>query len=304
MRGQSRRLPIDVLLARLAGRQYGVVARQQLLARGVDSAAIDRRIRRGLLIRLHRGVYAVGHDRLTGDGRRMGAVLAAGPRAVLSHRDAANLHGIGRFGGTRIEVTAPGDARGDERLRVFPRRALAHDEVTTVGRIPVTTVARTLVDLGDLLDHERLLRVLAEAERAKLLDLAHVERALARSATRPGPTYARVTAALAEHSARGAQLTREELELLLRRLIRTHRLPPAELNANVDGDEVDACWPSARLIVEADGWTFHRGRAAFQADRAKSNRLTLRGWTVLRFTHDDVARRPERVAAAIASALG
>ncbi len=192
---------------------------------------------------------------------------------------------------------------GDATVRVFARRALAHEEVTTVGRIPVTTVARTLVDLGDLLAHERLLRVLAEAERAKLLDAAHAERALARIATRPGPAHARVTAALAEHAARGAQLTREELELLLRRLIRTHRLPPAELNANVEGDEVDACWPAARVIVEADGWTFHRGRAAFQRDRAKSNRLTLRGWTVLRFTHDDVTRRPETVAAAIGRAL-
>jgi very-short-patch-repair endonuclease len=269
----------------------------------VDSAAIDRRLRRGLLIPLHRGVYAVGHDRLTRDGRWTGAVLAAGPRAVLSHRDAANLHGFGRFGGERIEVTAPGDVRGDERLRVFPRRALAHEEVTAVGRIPVTTVARTLVDLGDLLDHERLLRALAEAERAQLLDLAAVARALARSATRPGPAHGRLTAALTEHARRGAQLTREQLERRLWRLVRLHGLPPAELNANVEGDEVDACWPEERVIVETDGWEFHRGRAAFQRDRAKSNRLTLRGWTVLRFTHDDVARRPGDVAAAIGRAL-
>ncbi len=231
-------------------------------------------------------------------------MLAAGPRAVLSHRDAANLHGLGRFGGTRTEVSAPGDVHGDATLRVFARRALAHEDVMAVGRIPVTTVARTLVDLGDLLDHERLLRVLAEAERAKLLDAALAERALARIATRPGPAHARVTAALAEHAARGAQLTNEELELRLRRLVRVAGLPPAELNAQVAGEEVDACWRAARVIVETDGWAFHRGRAAFQRDRAKSNRLTLLGWTVLRFTHDDIARRPERTAAAIASALG
>jgi len=299
----SRRLPIDGLLVRLAERQYGVVARRQLTAAGVGRGAIENRLRRGLLIPLHRGVYAVGHDRLTRDGRWMGGVLAAGPRAVLSHRDAAILHGLGQFGGTRVEVTAPGDVRGDERLRVFPRRAVAHDEVTAVGRIPVTTVARTLVDLGDLLDHERLLQVLAAAERANLLELSAIERALAGSATRPGPAHGRLTAVLAEHARRGAQLTREQLERRLRRLVRLHGLPPAELNARVAGEEVDACWRESGVIVETDGWAFHRGRAAFQRDRAKSNRLTLLGWTVLRFTHDDVARRPGEVAAAIERAL-
>ncbi|MDO8186784.1 DUF559 domain-containing protein [Conexibacter sp. JD483] len=299
----SRKLPLDALLARLADEQYGVVARRQLTAAGAGRGAIEARIRRGLLIRLHRGVYAVGHVRLTRDGRWMGGVLAAGAGAVLSHRDAANLHGLGQFGGTRIEVTAPGDARGDERLRVFARRAVAHEEVTAVERIPVTTVARTLVDLGDLLDHERLLRTLAAAERAQRFDLAATERALARSATRPGPAHARLSAALAEHARRGAQLTREQLELLLRRLVRTHGLPPAELNADVAGEEVDACWRAAGVIVETDGWEFHRGRGAFQRDRAKSNRLTLLGWTVLRFTHYDVRYRPDHVAAAIGRAL-
>ncbi len=108
---------------------------------------------------------------------------------------------------------------------------------------------------------------------------------------------------LAEHASRGAQLTNEELELRLRRLVRTHGLPPAELNARVAGEEVDACWRAAGVIVETDGWRFHRGRAAFQRDRAKSNRLTLLGWTVLRFTHDDVARRPAQVADAIGRAV-
>jgi very-short-patch-repair endonuclease len=297
---QNRRHQI---VAHLADRQYGVVSRAQLLRAGLSSREIGIRIRRGLLIRLHRGVYAVGHDRLRRDGRWMAGVLAAGQGAVLSHRDAAILHGLGPFGGERVEVTAPGDARGDARLRVFARRALAHEEVTTVARIPATTVARTLVDLGDLLDHERLLRTFSAAERAGTLDLAGVERALARSATRPGPGHRRVTAVLAEHASRGAQLTNEELELRLRKLVRTHGLPPAELNARVAGEEVDACWRAAGVIVETDGWRFHRGRAAFQRDRAKSNRLTLLGWTVLRFTHDDVARRPAQVADAIGRAV-
>lgn len=298
---QSRRH--DRIIAELADRQYGVVARRQLLTAGISADVARNRLRRGLLIRLHRGVYAVGHVSLTRDGRWMGGVLAAGPGAVLSHRDAAILHGLGPFGGARIEVTAPGDARGDARLRVFARRALAHDEVATVARIPVTTVARTLVDLGDLLDHERLLRAFAAAERANRFELPAVTLALARIATRPGPAHARVTAALGEHARRGAQLTNEELELRLRRLVRTGGLPPAELNARVAGEEVDACWRAAGLIVETDGWEFHRGRAAFQRDRAKSNRLTLLGWTVLRFTHYDVRHRPEHVAAAIGRAL-
>ena len=110
-------------------------------------------------------------------------------------------------------------------------------------------------------------------------------------------------AALAEHVRRGAQLTRSELEDALRQLVRLHDLPEPVLNAYVEGEEVDAHWPAARVVVEADGWEAHRDRATFARDRAKSNRLTLLGYRVLRFTHDAITHRPETVAAQIRHAL-
>jgi predicted transcriptional regulator of viral defense system len=138
----------DQAIAALADKQYGVVARRQLLALGVDRGAIERRLERNLLIPLHRGVYAVGHRRLTRDGVWLAAALAAGPRAVLSHRDAGALHGLGQWSAGRVEVTTPGCARSTDRIRVFGRRALVAEDVAVVGGIPVTSVARTLVDLA------------------------------------------------------------------------------------------------------------------------------------------------------------
>jgi very-short-patch-repair endonuclease len=300
---QSAAHHIDRAVARLADGQYGVVARRQLLGVGLGRGAIEARVRRGLLIPLHRGVYALGHRRLTRDGIWLAAVLAAGPDAVLSHRDAATLHGLGRWSYGAVEVSSPRRGVSTSRVRVHERRLLDAADVTAVAGIPVTTVARMLVDLADLLGHQRLLRAVTEAERVQKLDVAAVEAALDRVHGRRGPGRARMRAALEELARHGVQLTREELELALRALIREHELPPARHNAWIDGREVDAFWPHASVVVEADGWEFHRGRAAFARDRAKTNQLTLAGYVVLRFTHDDVVRRPAHVAAAIRRAL-
>lgn len=200
-------------------------------------------------------------------------------------------------------MTTPADVDTTSRLVVFGRRHLVPEEVTTVAAIPVTTVARTLVDLAGLVGRERLLHALAEAERTQQLDLAAAETALARAHGRHGHGQTNLRAALDEVGRRGLQLTRSDLEIALRRMAREHGLPPAEHNAIVHGEEVDAWWPEARLVVEADGWEFHRGSAAFARDREKSNKLTLLGCLVLRFTHDDVVRRSAQTAAAIRRTL-
>lgn len=300
---QNRRDPPTRAIAGLADGQYGVVGRRQLLELGLSSTVIRGRLRGGALIPLHRGVYAVGHRRLTRDGVWMAAVLAAGDEAVLSHRDAATLHGLGRWEFGRVEVTTPGCARSTERVRVFSRRTLGADDSANVAGIPVTSVARTLVDLAEVLATDRLARALSEAERTNVLDVHTLESALERVAGRPGPGHARLRAVLDELARHGTQLTRFELERRLRALVRDHGLPRPRLNAYVDEDEVDMLWQSRRVVVEADGWEFHRGRAAFARDRAKTNRLTLKGYLVLRFTHDEIAHRPAHVADEIRRAL-
>src|SRR5918992_677381 len=99
--------PLDVAIARLAERQHGVVSLHQLQLLGLSRAAVSKRTQNGRLIRVHRGVYAVGHGRLTPHGRWMAAVLAYGDGAVLSHRSAAALHGIRPTSRRNVDIPLP-----------------------------------------------------------------------------------------------------------------------------------------------------------------------------------------------------
>ncbi|HEU4721780.1 MAG TPA: type IV toxin-antitoxin system AbiEi family antitoxin domain-containing protein [Gemmatimonadaceae bacterium] len=287
----------------LAARQHGVVSRGQLLDAGVTATMIDKRVARGRLVPLHRGVYAVGHAHLRPNGYRLAAVLAVGPGAALSHRDAAALHGIRDGGGTRIDVSTPAERRSTRRIRVHGRRRLDPRDVMSIEGIPVTTIARTLVDLGEVLAHQPLTKAVGEAERQRALDVRGIEEVLGRVRGRRGRSLVAVRAALSELAAHGTQLTRSPLEDRLLPLLDARDLPRPATNAYVEGYECDAVWHRQRLVVELDGWDAHKTRRAFQHDRTKANALTNAGWAVLRFTHADVAGRPHETAAAIAAQL-
>lgn len=280
-----------------------MVTRRQLLDAAIAPTTLRDRVSRGLLIPLHRGVYAVGHRALRMDGWWMAAVLAVGPGAVLSHRDAAQIHGLGSYAGSRIDVSTAAQRSDTQRLRVYARRRLDADDVTTVNGIPTTTVARTLVDLAEVVQPDSLRKALGEAERQGKLDSKAIEEALKRRRGRRGPATARLRATLADLERHGATMTRSRLEDRFLSLLAAQDLPRPQTNAQVDGYEADAVWRSHRLVVELDGWDSHKTRRAFQRDRTKANALTTAGWTVLRFTHDDVTRRPRETAAVVATAL-
>jgi Protein of unknown function (DUF559) len=303
MDAESRSDPSGLALAALAERQHGVVTRRQLGAIGIGRGAIEKRLLRRSLIPLHRGVFAVGHRQLRIEGRWLAAVLAAGPGAVLSHRDAAALHGMRAVPESRkVSVTATGDARGTPALWVFARRTLAAEERTAVRGVPVTSPARTLVDLAPMLTPGQLQSTLGEADRKGLLDVAAVERALARTKGRHGQGHARLRAALDAHAKHGAALTRSWLEERFLDLVIDAGLPRPLLNAPAAGFEVDALWPDERLVVELDGWADHKERAAAARDRDKTNRLQVAGYMVLRFMHGHVVGDPEGVASALRGA--
>lgn len=293
----------DSAIAALAGEQHGVVCRGQLLDAGVTATMIDKRVARGRLVPLHRGVYAVGHAHLRPNGYRLAAVLAVGARAVLSHRDAAALHGLRSGGGTRIDVSTPKERRSTQRIRVHGRRALDARDVTQVDGIPVTTVERTLVDLAEVVPADALRKALGEAERQRVLDTKAIEEALKRRRGRRGTATAKLRAALADLAAHGATLTRSHLEDRFLTVLEAHRLPRPTTNAHVAGYEFDAVWHAQRLAVELDGWETHRTRRAFQHDRIKGNAIQAAGYAFLRFTHADVVRRPDGVAADVAQQL-
>ena len=175
------------MVARIAGAQHGCVTRSQLLDAGLNARAIDRRLERGRLIRLHRGVYAVGHVPPSPYASAMAAVLACGPGAVLSHRAAAALWGLIRWPPT-LEVTAPTDRRV---TGVATHRSRNLDHVTTHYDIPTTTPARTLLDLVPILAPASLTRAVNDARLRSLMSLADLDDVIARS---PGRATTRLPA--------------------------------------------------------------------------------------------------------------
>ena len=174
------RSSLDAAVAALAARQHGVICHAQLVELGLGTAAIHRRVLNHRLQRLHRGVYAVGHRGLTLRGHELAAVFACGPEAVLSHRSAARLWGLLRSGTGGIEVTAPRTREARAGLTVHTTRCLTAADRGVVEAIPVTSVARTIVDLAELLGDAWLGRAIHEAEVRRLFDLRAVEEALGR----------------------------------------------------------------------------------------------------------------------------
>jgi very-short-patch-repair endonuclease/predicted transcriptional regulator of viral defense system len=290
---------IDVAMARLAERQHGVVARRQLLALGLTPRMLRTRLLGARLLELHRGVYAVGHRQLTREGEWLAAVLAGGDGAVLSHRSAAALHGLREERSRRVDVSTAARRLTTNWIELHGRRLLADEDVTVVRRVPVTTVSRTLLDLGELLTPRQLARAINEADVLGLLDTAKVDVVLARAGRHRGAAALRM--ALDAHH--GPTLLRSELERRFRELIADARLPRAEHNVDVAGWEVDAVWPAARLAVELDS-RFHDTPAARRRDARKDEALRAAGWTVVRYRWRHVVGDAARTVAALRDAVG
>jgi len=139
----------DLVIARIAARQHGVVSYSQLRTAGMSQPVISKRTKAGRLHRVHRAVYAVGHTRLSFEGRCMAAVLALGEGAAVSHRSAAALWGMLRARDGPIEITVQGDAGRDKRngIRVHRSTSLIAGVTTRRQGIALTKPRRTLRDL-------------------------------------------------------------------------------------------------------------------------------------------------------------
>lgn len=168
-------LPRDGALAQLAARQHGVVCRRQLAAAGLGQRAIDGRLASGRLHPVHRGVYAVGHPLLSARGRWLAAVLAAGPGALLSHHSAAALWDLLATNRALVDVTVPHGRHARPGLSIHRARRLPPADRTELDAIPVTALARTLLDLAVVLPADRLERAVEAAERLRLFDMAELD---------------------------------------------------------------------------------------------------------------------------------
>lgn len=295
MRHKGDSESVDARIAVISGRQGGVIGAAQLMALGLDRSAIARRVRRGWLHRIHRGVYAVGHTSLSPTGRWHAAVLACGDGAVLSHRSAAAAWDLRPVPGGPVDVAvAPGGRRRRDGLRLH-RVVLEDHETTVLDGLPVTTPERTLLDVAAALRPELLERAVEQAEWRRIVDRAELDR-LALSGLRGAPA---LRAALAEPLV----VTRSVLERRFLAIVRRHQLPMPLVNVVVCGYEVDFFWPGRRLIVETDGGEHHRTRRAFEQDKRRDVELMAAGYRPARFTHRRITQRPDWVAARLTRLL-
>jgi len=275
----------------LAGRQHGIVARRQLVALGFNAREIEHRVARGRLHVVMRGVYAVGWPKLTPEKRWMAAVLACGNGALLSHRSAAALWGVGaeKRGVIDVSVTGPVEVKRPG-LHVRVRPTLDPEDVTSVDGIPVTAVVQTLLDLATELPPRRLERAVNEADKYDLIDPEALRAELDDHTGEPGVKLLRELLDM-----RTFRLSDSDLEILFRPIAAAAGLPPPLTKQVVNGFEVDFFWPDLGFIVETDGLRYHRMPSTQARDAQRDRAHVLAGMTSLRFTHCEIRYERSRV---------
>jgi very-short-patch-repair endonuclease len=287
---------VEAILSALGSRAHGVVTREELFAAGVTRAEVRHRVRIGGLIRVHRGVYRVGHAAPSLEARYLAAVRACGEGALLAGRAAAHLFGL-------LRGRRPPRAEVITNLRrhvpgVVARRCRDGSRDATSWRgIPVTTIPRTLVDLAGVLREEELARAVHEASVRHRIEPDQVERVLSRRHNWPGAGKLR-RVLWGE-----VPVTLSRLEALFLRRLREAGLPPPVTNRVVDGRRIDCRWPERRLTVELDGYRYHRTRFAWEQDRRREREARARGDEFRRYTFGDVAEEPEPMLADLGSLI-
>lgn len=275
---------VDRLAALLADLQDGAVAGRQLHAIGMTRRMVERRVGSGRLFVHRPGVYAVGHPRLSDCGKRHGAVLSAwgpGP-AFVSHRSA----------GAEMEFWTEGR---EIDVTVLTRRTRAPRPGMTIHRSPglaiadrrihnqlaITSVERTLLDMGDQLDDRQMRRAIGEADRSDLINPHELTRVCATCPGRRGlrPLLQWLMLRLPP------PLTKSEMEIEFAEFLEEHGYPVAKFNEDVGGEEFDAVWHEYKFVVELDSWRDHDKRPErFENDRKRDAMLQLAGYRILRIT--------------------
>jgi len=285
----------------LAGRQRSLVSRGQLLALGCSRPLIEAWLDSGVLFRVHRGVYALAGARVDFDFKVLAGVLAAGEDAVASHRTAAALFGLRRVTCDSVEVTVEGRRAPKTKGLVAHRsERLPAAHRTLIGVVPVTTPTRTLLDLAAVLDPARLGGVLDDVLVRRLASLGAVERLLARVADQRRPGIGALAEAVADRK-RGKKPSETGLEDKLLEIFSRYGLPEPvrQFVLPLPGGgsaRFDAAYPELLLGFEADGDAFHKGLLDRMRDDARDGQCGLIGWTVRRYSTEDIEERPAGIA--------
>ncbi len=282
----------DRRIAALAKRQGGHVTRVQLLALGLSAEAIRHRIVTGRLIRVYNGIYAVGHLPTTRRDQAAGALLACGPRAVLSHGSAAALWGITTDWPLPLELTVVGPPRCPRGLQVHRSINLDRTQITHNYGLRVTTPARTVLDIAPRTSQRRLTRIINDLRLERRLRIGELEALIDRHPRHIGAPL--VKPLISDDPG----VTRSDFEDDFSGFVERYELPRPILNATIGGHEVDAYFPIERVIVELDGYDVHKTRAQFESNRARDAEiLAALGIPTVRITHRRFHSQPQRVAA-------
>lgn len=279
---------IDIAIAEQASRQRGYITREQLLKLGLGTDAIKYRIRIGRLIRIHTGVYAVGHVPTVAQDRAYAVLLACGDGAVLSHGSPASAWGIDKVWHTPFEVTLPRRVRRPG-IRTHIAELTQTDIRTQLG-LKVTSPARTVLDIAPDLTQEEVERVVDNL-RHTYLKLHQVAAVIERYPWHPG------VKALRPVTENPSGPTRSRFERAFRAFVKRYGLPEPVINTRRHGHEPDVLFPAERVIVELDGWEFHSSRRSFRSDRARDAHYLARGYVTVRITWERLTQEPDALAA-------
>lgn len=296
----GKTLPRGARLAALAARQHGVVWIAQLRGElGYSDASIESAVARGWLHRLHRGVYAVGHTDLSLHGRCLAAVRGCGAGALLSHWSAAWLWGLMSVRPVPIHVTTPIPRRARRGLEIHRSRTFQGEDSAEIEGIPVTSVARTALDMAARVRPGRVDRLLQRSEELRLFDLPEFESVLARNRGHRGTKRLRRAIVLY----RPPPFTRSQLERRFLGLVADAGLPRPATGFNVAGYELDVYWPELRFAVELGVYETHGSRLSFERDPVRQEDLKLAGVELIWVTGPRLEREPDRVIERVARLL-
>lgn len=292
-------------VAELAIEQHGVITTRQALELGLSRGAISRLVRSGAWVTMLPGTHRLCEAPLTWEQSLAASCLWGGGGSAASHRAAVRLHGLG-FDQATPELYIPAKRRPPTGVMVHHTDLLSAKDITRVNNIPVTTVSRTLIDLGGVAPARVVERVLETSLRSGLTSLTYLADRI-EDIARPGRRGVATIRSLMR--ARDPRLapTESELESMLWQLIVRAGLSLPERQYEISDEagfigRVDFCYPTERLVVEAIGLSWHSGDRVLR-DVERRTRLILAGWRVLEFPWRDVVRRSALVSRRIQAAL-
>ena len=296
--------PVDRRVTRWAAAHHGVFSRADAVRLGATYRIIRRRLVTNRWDELHPGVYRLAGTPTSWRQELLAACLTFGEEAVASHRAAAGLWKLDGVAPGTVEITVP---RGRSRRRpiTFHEVNLPAVDLTSVDAIPVTTPARTLIDLAAVLPRDIIEEALDDALRRRLTSISRLRWRIAELGRRPGIVVVRK---LIRARTDAGETPQSVLETRLMRLIKQARLPTPICQHEVRErgrllEVVDFAYPEARVAIEADGYRWHSGRARWERDLARRNRLTSRGWRVIHVTPNALEHCPQDITRTIAISL-